>query len=82
MAARMASMRMMADLEALGDEPELEVDNTPAVAAGAITNGSTSIPNAMIASASPGDEDDERREHHAGHHHDGERLLHLRTDSG
>ncbi|OBT43466.1 hypothetical protein VE00_06175 [Pseudogymnoascus sp. WSF 3629] len=59
MAARMASMRMMADLEALGDEPELEVDNTPAVAAGAITNGSTTIPNAMIASASPGDEDDE-----------------------
>ncbi|KFZ10457.1 hypothetical protein V502_08105 [Pseudogymnoascus sp. VKM F-4520 (FW-2644)] len=61
MAARMASMRMMADLEALGDEPEaeLEVDNTPAAAAGAITNGPTSSPNMLMASASPGDEDDE-----------------------
>ncbi|ELR05899.1 hypothetical protein VC83_06653 [Pseudogymnoascus destructans] len=61
MAARMASMRMMADLEALGDElePELEVDKTPAAAAGDIINGPTSSPNAMMASASPGDEDDE-----------------------
>ncbi|OBT53736.1 hypothetical protein VE04_06607 [Pseudogymnoascus sp. 24MN13] len=61
MAARMASMRMMADLESLGDElePELKVDDTPAAAVGAIANGSTSSPNAMIASVSPGDEDDE-----------------------
>ncbi|KFY71740.1 hypothetical protein V499_08065 [Pseudogymnoascus sp. VKM F-103] len=61
MAARMASMRMMADLESLGDElePELKVDDTPAAAVGAIANGSTSSPNAMIASVSPGEEDDE-----------------------
>ncbi|KFX95580.1 hypothetical protein O988_05735 [Pseudogymnoascus sp. VKM F-3808] len=61
MAARMASMRMMADLEKLGDEPdtELEVDDTPAAAAGAVASASTNSPNAMMASASPGDEDDD-----------------------
>ncbi|OBT90546.1 hypothetical protein VE02_00999 [Pseudogymnoascus sp. 03VT05] len=61
MAARMASMRMMADLEALGDElePELKVDDTPAAASGAIVNGSTSSPNVMMASTSPGDQDDD-----------------------
>ncbi|KFY22465.1 hypothetical protein V493_06578 [Pseudogymnoascus sp. VKM F-4281 (FW-2241)] len=60
MAQRMASMRMRADLEAMNDEPqaELEVDSTPAAAAGAIANGSNG-PNVMMASASPGDEDDE-----------------------
>lgn len=61
MAARMASMRMMADLEKLGDEPdtELEVDDAPAAAAGALASASTNSPNAMMASASPGDEDDD-----------------------
>ncbi|OBT62484.1 hypothetical protein VE03_08018 [Pseudogymnoascus sp. 23342-1-I1] len=59
MAARMASMRMLADLEALNDEPELEVDNTPAAAAGAIASGSPNGPNTMLASVSPGDEDDD-----------------------
>ncbi|KFY46741.1 hypothetical protein V495_02279 [Pseudogymnoascus sp. VKM F-4514 (FW-929)] len=61
MAARMASMRMMADLEKLGDEPdtELEVDDAPAAAVGAVASASTNSPNAMMASASPGDEDDD-----------------------
>ncbi|KFY12110.1 hypothetical protein V491_06907, partial [Pseudogymnoascus sp. VKM F-3775] len=61
MAARMASMRMMADLEALGDEPEaeLEADSTPAAAVGAIASDSANGPSAMLASSSPGDGDDE-----------------------
>lgn len=61
MAARMASMRMLADLEALADEPEpeLEVDDTPAAAVGAIASDPIDGPNTMLASASPGDQDDD-----------------------
>lgn len=60
MAARMASMRMMADLEALGDEqePELEADSTPAAAVGTIASDFNG-PSAMLASSSPGDGDDD-----------------------
>ncbi|KFY40473.1 hypothetical protein V494_03487 [Pseudogymnoascus sp. VKM F-4513 (FW-928)] len=61
MAARMASMRMMADFGALGDEPEAEltVDSSPAAAAGAIASDSPNGKNPLMASSSPGDEDDE-----------------------